>query len=313
VGGYNRQTPWESCITIGTQWAWKPDDRLKSRETLIRMLVNCVGGDGNLLLNVGPMPDGRIEPRQAERLREVGEWLEVHGESIYGARGGPIKPLFWGVTTSRDNCLYAHVMNWPTEGPVPLPPLPAKVEKARVLGGGELEWTQDKVEGIDLYVPPADRKDPDTVIVLELDRNAENLTPGSRPSHSLAMGNPARASNVYREMTDKYGPQAAVDDDYATRWATGLADDDEPAWLEVSLGGAKEVDEVVVYEALGRTRAWRLEAKVDGEWKTVAEGEKLGTRKVIEFDPVTTDALRLVFTEFTRSPTIWEMHVMEAK
>ena len=55
------------------------------------MLVNAVGGDGNLLLNVGPMPDGRIEPRQVERLKEIGQWLAKYGESIYGTRGGPFQ------------------------------------------------------------------------------------------------------------------------------------------------------------------------------------------------------------------------------
>ncbi|MBN2580022.1 MAG: alpha-L-fucosidase, partial [Pirellulales bacterium] len=75
IGGMNTKRPWESCITLGTQWTWKPDDRIKSLKECIQTLVRVVGGDGNLLLNVGPMPDGRIEPRQADRLREMGRWL----------------------------------------------------------------------------------------------------------------------------------------------------------------------------------------------------------------------------------------------
>ena len=68
TGLYQTDHPWESCITLGDQWAWKPNDNLKSLKTCIHLLVQSAGGDGNFLLNIGPMPDGRIEPRQVERL-----------------------------------------------------------------------------------------------------------------------------------------------------------------------------------------------------------------------------------------------------
>jgi len=64
--------PWESCITICTQWSWKPNDKMKSLKECIQTLLRTAGGDGNLLFNVGPMPTGEIEPRQVERLKEMG-------------------------------------------------------------------------------------------------------------------------------------------------------------------------------------------------------------------------------------------------
>jgi len=88
IGDFERDRPWESCITIGTQWSWKPNDNLKSLKECIRTLLHTTGGDGNLLLNVGPMADGRIEPRQVDRLKEMGEWLDKYGKGIYGTRGG---------------------------------------------------------------------------------------------------------------------------------------------------------------------------------------------------------------------------------
>ena len=89
IGAYQTDRAWESCITIGDQWAWKPNDRIKSLTECLHTLVRVAGGDGNLLFNVGPMPDGRIEARQVERLREMGAWLKQYGESIYATRGGP--------------------------------------------------------------------------------------------------------------------------------------------------------------------------------------------------------------------------------
>jgi alpha-L-fucosidase len=91
IGGMQVDRPWETCMTICRQWAWKPDDELKSLAQCVQTLVKVVGGDGNLLLNVGPMPDGRIEPRQVERLKEIGQWLQEYGQSIYETRGGPFR------------------------------------------------------------------------------------------------------------------------------------------------------------------------------------------------------------------------------
>ncbi|MFV1994097.1 MAG: alpha-L-fucosidase, partial [Verrucomicrobiales bacterium] len=83
IGKYS-SNPWETCMTIGEQWAWKPDDQIKSKAECIQSLVRANGANGNLLFNVGPMPDGRIEPRQVERLEQMGAWLKKYGESIYG-------------------------------------------------------------------------------------------------------------------------------------------------------------------------------------------------------------------------------------
>ena len=74
--------PWETCMTIGDQWAYKPNDRVKSQTECLHALALCAGGSGNLLFNVGPRPDGRIEPLQVERLKEMGRWLRASGKSI---------------------------------------------------------------------------------------------------------------------------------------------------------------------------------------------------------------------------------------
>ena len=110
VGRFDLLTPWESCITICQQWAWKPNDKMKSTEECLQTLVRTVGGDGNLLFNVGPMPDGIIEDRQADRLREMGAWLKDYGAAIYETKGGPIQPQTWGVSTSRGKKIYLHVL-----------------------------------------------------------------------------------------------------------------------------------------------------------------------------------------------------------
>ena len=75
----DRNVHWESNMTICQQWAWKPHDKLKSLKECIDLLVTNAGYDGNFMLNVGPMPSGEIEPRQVERLRQIGQWMKPYG------------------------------------------------------------------------------------------------------------------------------------------------------------------------------------------------------------------------------------------
>jgi alpha-L-fucosidase len=170
----DRNTYWESNMTICQQWAWKPDDRLKSLKECIDLLVTNAGYDGNFMLNVGPMPDGRIEPRQVERLREIGRWMKQYGDSIYGSRGGPFQPAKWGVSTSRDDKIFVHVLRWPGDGPITLPAVAKKIVASRLLGGGELE-VKATGQGIILIVPMASRQALDTVIELRLDGSAMDI------------------------------------------------------------------------------------------------------------------------------------------
>jgi alpha-L-fucosidase len=184
IGKFQNDRPWESCITICRQWAWKPNDEMKSLEECIQTLVRVVGGDGNLLLNVGPMPDGRIEPRQAERLREMGAWLGKYGQSIYGTRGGPFKTTAWLASTYRDNVVYVHILGGPSD-PLTLPALPKRVVDASLLTGGMVR-VQQTPEALEIRVPSQNRRSIDTIVRLELDGPAGDIEPVALASAPLA-------------------------------------------------------------------------------------------------------------------------------
>lgn len=80
--------PWETCMPMGTSWSWVPNEKYKTTDEIIRTLVNVVSRGGSLLLNVAPGPDGQLDSTAYVRLKEVGEWLKVNGEAVYGTRPG---------------------------------------------------------------------------------------------------------------------------------------------------------------------------------------------------------------------------------
>ena len=162
-------------MTLCRQWAWKPNDQIKSFDEVIKILVETVTGDGNLLLNVGPTPEGEIEPRQAERLRQLGAWLHFNGESVYGTRGGPYMNGSWGGATCKGKSVYLHLLDWKGDE-LHLPPLPAKVRLARCMTGGEVEVRQSPEELV--FKIKTSRSLPvDTIVKLYLDRTALDIPP----------------------------------------------------------------------------------------------------------------------------------------
>lgn len=174
VGSASRRRPWESCITLGTSWSYKPDDLIKSAAEVVALLVQTLGGDGNLLLDVGPEPGGAIEPRQVDVLREVGRWMQAHAAWTYGSRGGPYLPGEWGASTCTGSTVALFVA--PSAGPaLRLPALAATVITCTDVHGqplsvdlGDQAWT--------VTVPDSTEGFP-RVVLVTLDRDAFALTP----------------------------------------------------------------------------------------------------------------------------------------
>ncbi|HEX9045768.1 MAG TPA: alpha-L-fucosidase [Verrucomicrobiae bacterium] len=166
LGYFDSEHPWELCVTIAGAWGYQPNLEPKPLKDYIQLLAKVVGRDGNLLMNVGPDRNGRVDSAQVERMHQIGDWLGKYGESIYGTRGGPFQPGDWGASTHRDKTIYVHVLNWPT-GNLTLPPLAAKIVNASVLTGGTVHFSQSD-KGIELSVPAADQEPMDTIVVLNI-------------------------------------------------------------------------------------------------------------------------------------------------
>jgi alpha-L-fucosidase len=186
MGSFDNRHPWELCTTLTNgAWGYQANAKVKPLNDVIRLLVGAVGRDGNLLLNVGPRPDGQIEPEHAERLRKVGDWLKRYGESIYSTRGGPYLPGDFGVSTYHDRTVYLHILK-PTGQTLSLPALPARILGCSSLTGGSATCKQasDSVE----ITLNGNADAVDTIIALTLASPAVEVAPIATP----VTGNGAR-------------------------------------------------------------------------------------------------------------------------
>lgn len=129
---------WETCMTMNDTWGFKSEDhQWKSSATLITNLVDIVSKGGNYLLNVGPTAEGEIPAESIKLLNEVGAWMKVNSESIYGTQASPFKSLPWGRCTMKadggKSILYLHVLDWPKDGKLIIPRLENTVKSAELL------------------------------------------------------------------------------------------------------------------------------------------------------------------------------------
>jgi alpha-L-fucosidase len=165
------EIPLESSDTLNGSWGFNiGDSNYKSVAEIERRLVRAAGNNSNLLLNIGPYPNGEIDTQFVTRLQAVGEWLSKYGDSIYGTRGGPIPPGDWGVTTQKNNKIFVHVLNWGSPL-LALGAIQGKIATAhQLIDGASVTFTQN-TDGVILKLPPPLKDDPDRVIVLTVSTN----------------------------------------------------------------------------------------------------------------------------------------------
>lgn len=144
--------PLETCETMNKTWGYNIEDQhYKPTKTLIQLLVRAAGKNANLLMNIGPQPNGELPAIAVQRLKEMGEWMATYGETIYGTRGGDVAPHPWGVSTRKGTRLFIHILDHPDASLYI--PLKVKVKKAtQFVDGTSIAFQQDK-DGVLLKLP----------------------------------------------------------------------------------------------------------------------------------------------------------------
>ena len=167
--------PLEMCQTMNGSWGYRIDDKnYKSVKELVQLLVRAAAKGSNLLLNIGPMPNGELPRESLERLAGIGEWMRGHSSSVDGTTATTIPEQTWGVTTRNDRELFLHVLS-PEAMPmrdglyklvVPLPTdiRPARKRAVTLLSGASLPYDLSKDGFLTVTLPASGLEDIDTVV-----------------------------------------------------------------------------------------------------------------------------------------------------
>ena len=186
---------WEACQTMNTTWGYKSyDDDWKSSEQLIRNLIDVASKGGNYLLNVGPTASGEIPPESVQRLKAVGDWMEVNSSSIYGTTASPFVRLKWGRATKKEYSnatdLFLHVFEWPEDGQLRVDGLRNEVSGAYFLADYQLPIEVRKsATGIVLDLPNQALDPISTVIALKVkgELDVERILPTQTAEGGIAL------------------------------------------------------------------------------------------------------------------------------
>jgi alpha-L-fucosidase len=159
--------PLETCETMNGSWGFDiKDDNYKTVNQLIHYIVNAAGRNANFLLNVGPMPNGKIQNEFVDTLKEVGKWMQQYGESIYGTRGNIMPPQDWGVVTGKNKIIYVHLLKDSTQ-PILITGIAGKVKSCQLMGTDKkVKYKQDKND-VTLNLDGIKLNDVDTIVEIE--------------------------------------------------------------------------------------------------------------------------------------------------
>ena len=288
IGRYNTKRAWEMCETLANGWSYR-NDAPKEFRRLLQDLVWSATGDGNFLVNMGPMADGTFDPRHVARFEELGAWLKTYGQTVKGTRGGPFPAASYGGSTWRDNHIYLHVM-FPDNGPFTLPVIDRKIVKLTCLtqGKASLRQTAGPDRGAVISIDekgPADQID--MILDLELDGSVDGMKISQIPQSvsfgkpCTASSNPGNASNVCNGKDQGWSPDKT----------------DGAPCLEVDAG--KPVMASCAYLSIdighkaGGPGDFEVQAKVGDQWQVIGKGSAIYERTWIRLTPVTAQVFRL--------------------
>jgi alpha-L-fucosidase len=300
LGDYQDHRPWETCIPIaGSYWCYSGQPA-RPFDELMRLMVGAAIGNGNLLASWGPHWDGAYDDAQKQRLFEVGDWLKINGESIYGTRGGPWKPTTWGGSTRKGNTTYIHLFTRP-KGELMLPAIPGrKVISVKMLADSQPVKFRITPTGIALTIPGEAAIKGDLVAALTLDGPLDDV--------------PAIDVNEFRSVfasdSATYGTvisrQAKVSVSSTSQWmpadgGAALVAETQPAsfafhsaaeaapYLDIDLGKTANVTGVLIRNTDNHPeRMATLRASVSLDGKTWSEIWKAESVEKIWEVPVTT-------------------------
>lgn len=264
------KTDWELCTRTNGSWGYT-GAAARPLKSLLDELTEAWGKGGNVLLNVGPTKEGIIPQDSVERLRQIGSWLKVNGEAIYGSHRGPFDYVPWGWATRKDDKLYLLVQEWPKDGKLRIPMTNA-VTKAWLLAAPDKALKVEKTGGVTVVQIPIEAPDPNvSVIALQVQGEIPPLRPLNLNCVVTASENPNGAKNTVN---------GGAGGDWRIPSQTG--------WIQLDLGKPQTFTVLRMTTPYTDAEKILLEVK-DGEtWKTVWSEDKPKAKEFVKTVPAIT-------------------------
>lgn len=325
--------PWETCTNLGHQWGWKWNDEPRKIGEVQQTLIRCIGGNGNLLLNVGPDSLGVIPANFEARFRELGQWINGRSNAIYGTTPGVFSPGRDYVSVARGAYTYIHY--WGKDrSSLRLPSIPGKLRSLKTHDGRSVDFVSTD-SALIIHPDQASASDEMLTFILDIDPNPANNFSQRPPSvsGSLAYRVKATASSSVGQML--HDPAAAVDDNPGTHWKLGRRTDidwlayygadinyrsrsitslyENQGWIEVDLGSVKSVSRIKVSEYKfydSSIEGFDVMAEVDGKWIKVSTDQRMGNWEK-QIVPVVARKFRLYVKGAEGMPGIAEFQLFE--
>jgi alpha-L-fucosidase len=296
---------WEVCMTMNGHWGYNAyDDRWKSTEDLLRKLIDIASKGGNFLLNVGPNQYGIIPEVCQQSLKEIGDWLKINGESIYGTQASAFPFLSWGRATRKGQTIYLQVFDWPKDGKL-IVPLGNKIKKAYLLADANtsLKVTAGKGNScIQLSAYSPDKIA--AVIAIQFD------------GEPIVQSVPSTGKKVTVSSSEEDGKAIAITDG-SPGGGWRAAKGQKTASIEVDLEAPIAIQTLALVEPWhpwsGVTQKHELQYLQGTEWKTIFKGQSDGTGLTKNFPAVKAQKFRLLLENERFAPAINELILFRAE
>ena len=295
---------WETCMTMNRHWGYNAyDDEWKSSEDLVHKLIEICSKGGNFLLNVGPTAEGEFPQPCIERLQDMGAWLKVNGESIYGTTAGPFSYLSWGAATRKGKLLYLHVTEWPENGKLHVP-ISSKVLSAALLVNPDVPLNiSEEAERIVIDLPAKAPDNMATVVILKLGEEPVAIPIASE-------GKRISSSSEHPDHPATHAADGTGHDIWESADSTGQSylefDLGDPTWIQAI--GMDEPDRWPRYK-----QTVQMEAEMDGQWKEIFSAKTNGHGLIKKFEPIQARRVRLYIERSEGPPAIaeWQLYAPE--